>query len=157
MLLLLSCSGLLQWRVKAVIFYFQTWLHSVLYFSHLLDENLWDPSYALRSSGRRYVHKYSTLQWQSPAETDQKSDDLTFIPWLRCWYLCSLGRHQPEGNFQRPGVLQVLHSLEVKAQHCWELHLWPAYVLFLAHNADNLKKQSSKLERCRINSYPGTY
>lgn len=52
-----------------------------------------------------------------PSEVDQKSDNCTFILKLHHRYLYSPGKEL----FPRLGAVQILHSVEVKAQHSWEL------------------------------------
>lgn len=143
MLLFLSCSAPLQRRVKAVVFYFQT---SALWTVLLLPAwgILVRPKLDFRLSGRQY-----SLAMAEPSEMDQKSDNCTFILELRHRYLCSTGKEP----FPRLGALQVLHSMEVKAQHCWELCLWFVFIPCLDHSAENWDKQSFSLESCRRKAY----
>lgn len=143
MLLFLLCSAPLQRRVKAVVFYCQT---SALWTVILLPAwgILVRPKLDFRLSGRQY-----NLTMAEPSEVDQESGNCTFIHKLHHRQLCSPAKEL----LPRLGAAWVPHSMEVKAQHCWELCLCFVFIPFPAHTAENQDKQSFTLESCRGKAY----
>lgn len=102
------------------------------------------PKLDFRLSGRQY-----SLAMAEPSEVDLKSDNCTSILKFHHINLCSPDKEP----FPRLELVQVLHSMEVKAQHCWELCLWFLFIAFLVHSAENWDKQSFTPEGCRRKAY----